>query len=34
MSDHRPNVFPFLRYEDAPAAVEWLCAAFGFEKRL
>ncbi|MDP9341128.1 MAG: VOC family protein [Actinomycetota bacterium] len=34
MPDHRPNVFPFLRYEDAPAAVEWLCAAFGFEKRL
>jgi uncharacterized glyoxalase superfamily protein PhnB len=25
---------PALRYEDAPAAVEWLCDAFGFEKHL
>ena len=23
-----------LRYRDAPAAIEWLCRAFGFEKRL
>jgi uncharacterized glyoxalase superfamily protein PhnB len=23
-----------MRYHDAPAAIEWLCEAFGFEKRL
>jgi uncharacterized glyoxalase superfamily protein PhnB len=28
------SVIPALRYEDAPAAVEWLCKAFGFEKHL
>jgi uncharacterized glyoxalase superfamily protein PhnB len=27
-------VIPCLRYRDAPAAIEWLCAAFGFEKHL
>ena len=27
-------IIPGLRYTDAPAAVEWLCAAFGFEKHL
>ncbi len=27
-----PNIFPFLRYKDAPAAIEWLISAFGFEK--
>jgi len=27
------NVFPFLRYADAPAAVRWLCDAFGFEEK-
>ncbi len=27
-----PNIFPFLRYQDAPAAIEWLAGAFGFEK--
>ena len=27
-------IIPALRYVDAPAAVEWLCAAFGFEKHL
>jgi uncharacterized glyoxalase superfamily protein PhnB len=25
---------PCLRYRDAPAAIEWLCRAFGFEKHL
>ena len=30
----RPNIFPCLRYEDAPAAIEWLVRAFGFEKHL
>jgi uncharacterized glyoxalase superfamily protein PhnB len=28
------NVIPCLRYRDAPAAIEWLCRTFGFEKRL
>ena len=26
-----PNVYPVLGYRDAAAAVDWLCAAFGFE---
>lgn len=26
-----PNIFPCLRYRDAPAAIEWLKCAFGFE---
>ena len=25
---------PVIRYRDAPAAIEWLCNAFGFEKNL
>ena len=29
----RPNVIPCLVYRDAPAMIEWLCKAFGFEKR-
>jgi len=28
-----PSIFPCLRYQDAPAAIEWLCTAFGFEKQ-
>ena len=28
------TVIPCLRYRDAPAAIEWLCRAFGFEKHL
>jgi uncharacterized glyoxalase superfamily protein PhnB len=28
------KVFPSLRYQDAPAAIDWLCEAFGFEKQL
>lgn len=28
------TVIPALRYRDAPAAIEFLCAAFGFEKHL
>ena len=27
------NIFPFLRYQDASAAIEWLVQAFGFEKK-
>ena len=30
----RATVIPGLRYRDAPAAIEWLCRVFGFEKRL
>lgn len=28
------NIFPSLTYDDAPAAIEWLCRAFGFRKRM
>lgn len=30
----RGAVIPAIRYADAPAAIEWLCGAFGFEVRL
>lgn len=30
----RVTVIPCLRYRDAPAAIEWLCENFGFEKQL
>lgn len=30
----RANVIPCLRYRDAPAAIDWLCETFGFEKQL
>lgn len=29
----KATIFPCLRYCDAPAAIEWLCSAFGFEKQ-
>jgi PhnB protein len=29
-----PTVSPYLLYEDAGAAVDWLCQAFGFRERL
>lgn len=28
------TVIPTRRYRDAPAAIDWLCRAFGFEKHL
>lgn len=28
------TVYPFMSYRDAPAAIDWLCRAFGFEKQL
>ena len=34
MSHTPTRIFPFLRYEDAPAAFEWLSDAFGFEKQM
>ena len=30
----KPTIFPFLRYTDAPAAIEWLGRAFLFEKQV
>ena len=30
----KTTVIPCLRYRNAPAAIEWLCQAFGFEKHL
>lgn len=30
----KATVVPCLRYRNAPAAIEWLCQAFGFEKHL
>jgi uncharacterized glyoxalase superfamily protein PhnB len=30
----RATIIPGMRYRDAPAAIEWLCKAFGFEKQL
>ena len=30
----RATVIPCLRYRNAPAAIEWLCRTFGFEKHL
>src|SRR5919107_526744 len=31
MADTTPNIFPFMRFADADAALEWLSRAFGFE---
>lgn len=33
-SSKSPNLYPSLSYQDAPAAIEWLCRAFGFTRRL
>ena len=30
----RATVIPTMRYQDAAAAIEWLCKAFGFERHL
>lgn len=32
--DTRATTIPCLRYRDAPAAIDWLCKAFGFEQQL
>ena len=32
--DTTATIIPVLRYRDAPAAIDWLCRAFGFEKQL
>jgi uncharacterized glyoxalase superfamily protein PhnB len=28
------KIYPCLRYQDAPAMIDWLCEAFGFTKRV
>lgn len=30
----RTTIIPTMRYHDAAGAIEWLCAAFGFERHL
>ena len=30
----RATVVPALQYRDAPAAIDWLCRAFGFTRRM
>ncbi|MGH8355164.1 MAG: VOC family protein [Pseudomonas sp.] len=30
----KASLIPCLRYRDAPAAIDWLCRAFGFERQL
>lgn len=34
MTSHGATIIPTLRYHDAPAAIVWLCRAFGFQKHL
>ena len=34
MKHHGSVIIPTLKYKDAPESIEWLCNAFGFEKRL
>jgi uncharacterized glyoxalase superfamily protein PhnB len=34
LAEVRTTVIPSLRYRDGPAAIEWLCHTFGFEKHL
>ena len=32
-ADTASTIIPCLRYRDAPAAIDWLCRAFGFARR-
>ena len=32
--DTGAKLIPCLRYRDAPAAIDWLCKTFGFERHL
>src|SRR5580765_5058561 len=34
VKDTKATVIPCLRYRDAPAAIDWLCRVFGFERQL
>jgi uncharacterized glyoxalase superfamily protein PhnB len=31
-NDSKSTIMPTLRYKDAPAAIDWLCKVFGFER--
>ena len=31
---YRTTIIPCLRYRNAPAAIDWLCQVFGFEKQM
>jgi uncharacterized glyoxalase superfamily protein PhnB len=33
MADQTPNVYPYMRFADAEAALEWLSVTFGFAQR-
>jgi len=33
MIETTPNIFPYMRFADADAALDWLTEAFGFEQR-
>jgi uncharacterized glyoxalase superfamily protein PhnB len=33
MSEFRSTIIPGHRYRNAPAAIDWLCRVFGFERR-
>lgn len=33
-ADASPNIFPFMRFSDADAALEWLSRAFGFDEQV
>ena len=32
MAAESPNIYPFMRFEDASAALDWLSRAFGFKE--
>ena len=32
--DVRPTIYPYLRYDDAPAALDWLERVFGFRRTM
>jgi uncharacterized glyoxalase superfamily protein PhnB len=34
LNDRGSTIVPTIRYRDAKGAIEWLCAAFGFERHL
>ncbi|MEP2937209.1 MAG: VOC family protein [Gilvibacter sp.] len=34
MTTNKACIIPTIHYKNAKSAIEWLCAAFGFEKRL
>jgi uncharacterized glyoxalase superfamily protein PhnB len=34
MSEFRSTIMPALRYRNAPAAIDWLCKVFGFERHV